>query len=445
MPNMAVWEFVRGLFAKEEQPIQLDERELLLDEVHGFLNQKFTQQDDVQANIEEFHKNIAEILTSARGNLDVLETAKLRNPNIGVKAKQIMEGNREAFIKRTKLFLDYLNPAEPTHENAQQLCDTFEKEVENYNKTTAKGYYVMQQFFANESRAVALNIKDLQSNMGQLAAALAQNDLQAKDKCFALLETLKQKLYLKEKLGLEQETLEREKQEFQKSIESYAQKKEKLSKSPGYKQFEKFQVEKESLVKQIRQKEQELSIALSPMQHAFKKFARMSVDEIFVEGYAKDSLNAFQHDADMKITKVLENIKKAVLDGSLELKDDKKNKAIDALAKLTPEFFSQWKAAYDDISAKRTSKERMLRSNVVMQEYNELQYRIEHYQHKIEKQNDKIAKLQKDKQKLSIEEVQKELEKQLRNCTNTIINLKLYSENKPKDNSDNQKPEVSEE
>ena len=177
--------------------------------------------------------------------------------------------------------------------------------------------------------------------------------------------------------------------------------------------------------KDIKEKESYIILQFSPLKHAFKKFSRMSVDELFVEQYSEDALKAFLHDKDMKIVGVLANMRKALIDESLQLKVEKKQKALDAFDKLTPEFFSQWKLGYDAIRDRKLSKERLLRSNTVMQEYNELQYRVEHYQQKSVKCDEKIAKFEKDKEKLSVSDLQKDLEKQLRNCTNVIVNVKL--------------------
>ena len=423
---MGVLDFFKGLFAKEV-PIEIEEKDLSLEAIPGFLDEKFTQQKATQDRIVELHRNIRVVIDETRDNLDALKIAKLRNPNIGVKAKQIMEGNRDSFIRRTQLFLDYLkhDPKEPSYENTQELCESFDEEVENYNKSTAKGFYVMQQFFANESRAVALNIKDLEKNVMQLNTIVAQQDLESKEKCVSLLEELKHRIQREQKFGLEQETLKHEKEKFQKAIDNYIRKRDKLKKSPGYAQFEKLQTEKEELVKDIKEKENYILLQFSPLKHAFKKFSRMSVDELFVEQYSEDALKAFLHDKDMKIVGVLANMRKALIDESLQLKVEKKQKALDAFDKLTPEFFSQWKLGYDTIRDKRLSKERLLRSNTVMQEYNELQYRVEHYQQKSEKCDEKIAKFEKDKEKLGISDLQKDLEKQLRNCTNVIVNVKL--------------------
>ena len=73
-----------------------------------------------------------------------------------------MEGNRVAYIKKTEQFVDELkqsfsfNNYRVTDDKLIKKITKVNEIIENYYKQTQKSYYILQEFFANESHKVAI-------------------------------------------------------------------------------------------------------------------------------------------------------------------------------------------------------------------------------------------------------------------------------------------------
>ncbi|MFW6450069.1 MAG: hypothetical protein ACOCZ6_03370, partial [Nanoarchaeota archaeon] len=85
-----------------------------------------------------------------------------------------------------------------------------------------------------------------------------------------------------------------------------------------------------------------------------------------------------------KIPAFMQSLEKNI-GGQIELKEKKKEKALQAIAELTREFIDGFKSEYEHLREKKKKMENMLRQNHVMLEHNDLSYKIEHLKKKLEK------------------------------------------------------------
>ena len=101
-------EFLKKIFKNEEQEAK-QLREIRLQNLEEWVDEKSKPlTEEVKHRAEEILMKVNEELERARFNVEVLEHAKLQNPNIPFKAKQYMEGNRKAYIKATNSFLGHM-------------------------------------------------------------------------------------------------------------------------------------------------------------------------------------------------------------------------------------------------------------------------------------------------------------------------------------------------
>src|SRR3989344_7603189 len=97
-------EFLKKIFKNEEQE-QKQDHEISLHNAKEWLGEKAKPlSEEIRQNTESILMKVDEEAQKTRFNLEVLENAKLQNPNIPFRAKQYMEGNRKSYIKSVGSF-----------------------------------------------------------------------------------------------------------------------------------------------------------------------------------------------------------------------------------------------------------------------------------------------------------------------------------------------------
>ena len=119
--------------------------EINLQNLEEWLNQKSKPlMEEVQQQIEEILMKINEELQRTRFNIEVLENAKLQNPNIPFKAKQYMEGNRKAYIRSVNSFLGHLEINNRDYFYLIDFCKLFDELIGELNKGTLRSYMILK-------------------------------------------------------------------------------------------------------------------------------------------------------------------------------------------------------------------------------------------------------------------------------------------------------------
>jgi len=129
-----------------------------------FDGQAQTKKEEIDKRLAELKQDFSEHISKIKSKVDILDGAELQNSSIPVRVKQIMEGNRHAYIQKVMNLLEDLEPFEGTEE----FCEGFEISIAGFGKGTARSYAVLQEFFKNESRDIAEHIGKLNGNVKQI-------------------------------------------------------------------------------------------------------------------------------------------------------------------------------------------------------------------------------------------------------------------------------------
>ena len=108
----------------------------------------------------------------------------------------VMKGNRDSYINAVNLFLNQTKV--PTAINIGAISDflgRFEDSLNTFTKTSARNYYVLQEFFRQESGAVAQNIK----NIDILSRSLLDNEYKEVNEVRSKIEKIENFIELKKK------------------------------------------------------------------------------------------------------------------------------------------------------------------------------------------------------------------------------------------------------
>ena len=133
-----MFDFIKKLFSKKEP-----EKEIIkLENLNDWFNAKSNLiYDDLNENINLIKNKINSEIEKTKSNLEKLKEAKLQNPNIPIKAKQMMEGNRESYIK---IILKFINNIylETDYKELLIYCNGFDNYLNSLGKSTSKSYHI---------------------------------------------------------------------------------------------------------------------------------------------------------------------------------------------------------------------------------------------------------------------------------------------------------------
>ncbi|MBS3131985.1 hypothetical protein J4212_06130 [Candidatus Woesearchaeota archaeon] len=339
--------FIKKLLAKEEK----QEEKIYLDELSGWIDKKTkpifenlrNQIDDAVSAIDEEKERVFE-------NLKKLESAKLQNPNIPERAKTVMQGNREAFLRKVSGFLNNIDLQYSDFYHLTEKCRAFEKEIDELAKSTARSYQILSQFFAREVSIIAENIKKTESNSKGIRSLIEHAKVERIDSIRKDTEDAKAKIKLRKRLE-EEIKEEKAKLDLEKNKLSDAENRIKETKgSKEYKQYENLLKEKEDNEGKLREIERVISHDFSVLEKALKKYSKIAFEnEKLIESYLNDPIKAFARDYSLEITKILENLSKAIEDNKLELDQRKNERALGKIKELDKEYFSGLIDRYNDI------------------------------------------------------------------------------------------------
>ncbi len=135
-----------------------------------------------------------------------------------------MEGNRKAYIHKTMHFTGKIREILSeikTLTDSSNIIDKISKINEifdEYNKTTQKPYYILQEFFANESHKIASGIKEISDSIQQFKDSLKKSDAHKFQEILNLINKIENRKQKKKELENQKKELEKNLNEEEKNI-----------------------------------------------------------------------------------------------------------------------------------------------------------------------------------------------------------------------------------
>ena len=406
--------FLKKIFQKEDK--ESEKETLKIENIESWLDKKIKEfNESLDSNLQGYIGKLDNEISDTKKNLDVLGNAKLHNPNITVREKQFMEGNREAYLKRVDLFLKGLSLEKKDFKALKEVCSSFDKELEGFGKSTFKAYQVLQHFFAHESRNIAINIKNLERIFKELKGFLDRNDI-------AYVEKMKKEsVYLKDNMNRKDElkSLLDKEAHIVKELEDKRMKAEKeikeLHGSQRYKEFKGLADKQEGVNGLINDHKSMLLQSFSILEHSLKKYVRMILEEEDVlKDYIENPVSSLLEDKELKILKILKGLEKNIIEDKIELKDKKRDRTLDEIRKLNKEFFEDFIDKYTALDDGLLKLKKEIEENKIRDKEEELKNKSEEINKKIEKIRDNIDNLKKEFNDIHIQKLKENLEKEIK-------------------------------
>ncbi len=225
--------------------------------------------DEKLASLSERFRNES---GKTRDNLKKLEAGTLLNKAVEKRHLQIMEGNRNAYIRKIEQFLDAVASIAPLdREGGHQAAECLRERLESLLKSTQKSYFVLQEFLANESRDIAGNLKAFDRLITEL-----KEILESHGKKLSRIETVRGQLAGTDRQPEQEEGLRRSAQladdsaaEAEQALDNFKRSKRYLELSRLRKRHEQLRLECGGLTDRLAQ-------SLSVIERAMRKYHKIN-------------------------------------------------------------------------------------------------------------------------------------------------------------------------
>ncbi|MBS1266533.1 MAG: hypothetical protein MAG795_00500 [Candidatus Woesearchaeota archaeon] len=339
--------------------------------------------------IKKFEKKINKEIKQAYSNLEILNKAELPNPDIKKRAVQIMQGNRDAYIQKTKSFL----------ENIEKGFEDYESNLESYSQSTAKAFYVLKEFFANEAGKVAESIRIIDENYKKIKKASPQFNEVAdieqawRDYKEAKMHNIRYNEKRKD-FKLRMDKLSKSKKKLETEIKS-------LKNSKSWAQYQQQIKEKKELIQELEKIKHGIVSKFAVLERPLKKYGKISLSAKIIENYLEKPFDSLLKDKDLEIFDVLQTLKEKVLEEKIDIKDRKVEKTKKIINSLDIEYLNSTRIKYKKVKNSIQTLEKAIKSHSAKLRLKELEYKLEHILEKISKTESEKTKLEKiDEDKL---------------------------------------------
>ncbi|MBU0628169.1 MAG: hypothetical protein KKC75_03195 [Nanoarchaeota archaeon] len=408
-----MFKFIKSLFSADKEEVEREEIKL------GELSRWFESHanrisSELDLKIGEIKQDIKEEITKTKDNLAVLSTANLHNPKITVREVQFMEGNRKAYILGVNSFLRLIELDNKNHTQLLDFCYEFNTRLELFGKSTLRSYHVLQEFFAHESRDIAINIKNLDAKVKEINSAIDNANIaklnEVKENILNLNNKVKQRnefeilLTSKEK---HKESLLSKKHEIEKEVNE-------LRKSQDHKHLQELKAHKEALLASAREHNSKIIHAFSVIERPMKKLARVVLEDgEILERYMQDPVEALVSDKHLKIKGLLGRLENHLNDYTLELKDKKREKVLETLKELTDETLKEFLSKHNELGEKLDKMESEISENETRKKEARLNEELDKANESLIVADKEIEDNKKEIDSINISEIKKNLEKEI--------------------------------
>ena len=415
-------EFIKNLFKKEEI---IEEEDVRLKDLESWLK------DKTGKRFSEFRENsglefdqIKDIILQVRDSIELLKNADLQNKKIIHRAKQIMEGNRNTYIHRTNQFLGSIRiPEEISIEKTEEFVSSLELQLNNLNKSTIKSYYVLQEFFSQESKQIALKIKKIDNSVKSLKKIISRTDNDSINSAYEHIKELS-KLKKSKKRGKEElDRLNHEKDLLMKSIDDQKSEIDELKQTKEFIDYQKLIEKKEEIKKKIYSLDSSISTRFSAIETALKKYERITTDEVLVSGLINNSTSTIRKTEIDQIMAILSKLKDATNQNQIMLKDKKRKKTLDTLQGMEKNIFTGYAAKRKELENQLSDADEKLKDSSIIDKYGQFKEKQETNKNKLSGLNDKMKDIESSVTKIGESHLKEKIEKNLKGLTNITVRI----------------------
>ncbi|MDO8661311.1 MAG: hypothetical protein Q7K43_05465 [Candidatus Woesearchaeota archaeon] len=380
-------QFFKKLFGNQKEELALTPEQLS----KWIANQQATETQTLKEHLAKTSIEAQHWITEATTDLQALQQAQLVNDVIPEQHKSMAEGNKEAFAKNVTSYLEqYRLPDIPAE--IKTWLEKYNSTTKEFLLSTQRQTAVLQEFHAQETKNVLKNLRQIEQLANKTKLAFEQS------KYHLFCEVMQKAKECEEKKN-HQEELNKNITALSASIESYTKEQTNLLNAQQHelKDTQRVTLEQERITvhARIKQLEDNLRNMFSPLEAGLRKYAKLAPQHThLVENYLASPSEALSQDVHLKIILVLAELQKHTWNETLELKQDKKNRTINAIAELTKPFLQKLITDYAKLKRDEVHLAQELISHHTSQQLNKLRQETEVVEQILKKKNTELEELQ---------------------------------------------------
>ncbi len=426
--DMSFFHRIFGRKVKKEDIDTALKEEVKFDKLEQWLDKKeetiFRQLNleliDLFSYLEEQKKKLNQ-------GISTLRTAKLQNENIHARERQILEGNKATYIKKTEQFLAQIQqPKEINRNTALFFCDDFNKKIDELGGSTQKAFQVLQFFHANEAQHIATTVKRMNDTVNKMKQQITeQKNVELLNHAVLLVEKIKQKQEIQKKV--ESELLDKQNVilELNKMKDAHKTKILVLEEGSLYKELQELHDEKARLDKEYQNVKVRFEDAFYPLQKALARFKREHARENLIDSYIADPCSAALADSSMEILNIICDLKTQIEQNTLGLKDKLKSKAIEAAGIVSKEYIIDNVLKLKEIKADLDRVRKRIETDETAQEHKKIKYKLDYIEEAIPLAQKEKNEIESRLNEIKIAEKISELQSKINEATKGNVTIIL--------------------
>ena len=403
-------QFLKKIIKKEEQ-----QATIAFHELENWLSSKEAYHKDL------VKKDVADILEALQkeserilAKLKELEEAALRNDKMPQRALAVMQGNREAFIRALSRFFSNIDLKHEDVFESSKKSIKMQKEMTDLASSTARSHAILSQLFANHVADITESMRLVDLHLKKITSTVETSTLQK-------ILHLKQELQDIQKKIQAKARHEQAIKDHSVAAEETSKKKEKVhtdlvdkEQSSEFGRYQELLDEAQQAEVAMLEVENTLFHDFSDLERVLRKFSKITImHEALIEQYLQNAIHALMADEKLDIIALIEGMKKAVMDNTIELEERKREKILAKVNQLTQDYFMNMKEKYSKLKMSLDSVNTKIEENIVQKEVNSLKDEEERLEMELGKYKAAMQDFERELQKIDVDALKKNIEEKI--------------------------------
>ena len=418
-------------FLKKLFKLEPEQEDISIEQLEQWFKDKVESvYSNLDGQLKEKINSIPSIIETIKQHITELENAGIKDEEkIEPKVKQVVLGNRKNYIRILNQFIDSIEmPEEINAKTSSVFCSEIHNKLDELGKSTQKTYYTAQHLFPDQVERIAKDIKDIGKAVKAIKTVIEKNNITKIEDGKAAIQNLIKSIDRKERLKKDLSEAKEHLDKSQKLKQESETKLVNLRSSKEFDGFNKLKQEHDEIDNKLHNLKNQIIDLFSSLIPGLKKYQRVALEnEDLIGKYIENPAKALLEDRNLEIIDVLQKMKNSILSNSIDLRDKKREKALEKIEQITKEKLKEILSDYDRLKGRESALDDKLKASKIMPLIEEAEYKLEHHTQMVEKIRKDIEKMEEDINKINIDEIEKEVQDKIKEAIN--VEIKLLSSN----------------
>jgi len=388
-------------FKKEKEDDEPAVREIQLSKIDKYIN--LILRHNLASNnrtISDVIQDIESRKESVMQQLRQFHKKSLMNPNIPVREIQIMDGNRDNFVKVISHFASTIEIPK-NYMELYDYCVVFSEKIEEIYKSTQKNTFVLNHFFGNEIKSINDDLNKIEETIISLRVLFERHKILSLKEIINDVREISNNLMKINSITHEINDQEASIKEYDDKIKKLNERINTITSGTDYRALEDFKKEKQGIEEEIKQTFNPLEEKLLSIENALRKYFYKNPNKKIIKEYLEDRYKTFLSDNNLEISTIFDDMKTHINNDSIELKDKKKEQTMEHLNTLSLEYLKEIQSQLKKLEDTKQHLQTKITHNSASLNLSEQQYWINTNKEKmvdhkkiIEKLNSEVVKIQ---------------------------------------------------